>query len=104
VGRLTVLAVGWAAAAYCLSRFSLARQAGHQPTSAAVLGQIRPIAGFHFKYICEFRNVLHIHRFSFKLPKFIETCRNVQKWQTKFCWIHLGHLYIVGLTKLTFVQ
>jgi hypothetical protein len=40
----------------------------------------------------------------FKLPKFIETCRNVQKWKTKFCWTPLGQLYAVGLTKFIFVQ
>jgi hypothetical protein len=39
-----------------------------------------------------------------KFPKFIETCRNVQKWQIKFCMNILEPLYIVVLTKLTFVQ
>jgi hypothetical protein len=39
-----------------------------------------------------------------KFPKFKETCRNVQKWQIKFCMNILEPLYIVGLTKLTFVQ
>jgi hypothetical protein len=39
-----------------------------------------------------------------KIPKFVKTCRNVQKWQTKFCWTPLGHIYAMGLTKFTFVQ
>jgi hypothetical protein len=43
-------------------------------------------------------------RKQFKLPKFVETYRNVQKWQTKFCWTPLEQLYTVGLTKLTLVQ
>jgi hypothetical protein len=43
-------------------------------------------------------------RKQFKLPKFVKTCRNVQKWQTKFCGTPLEQLYIVGLTKLTLVQ
>jgi hypothetical protein len=40
----------------------------------------------------------------FKLPKFVETCRNVKKLQNKFCWTPLEPLYAVGLTKLTFIQ
>jgi hypothetical protein len=39
-----------------------------------------------------------------KLPNFVESCRNVQKWQTKFFWTRLGQIYAVGLTKFTFVQ
>jgi hypothetical protein len=39
-----------------------------------------------------------------KLQKFIKICRNVQKWETKFCWTPLWQLYIVGLTKLSLVQ
>jgi hypothetical protein len=42
-------------------------------------------------------------RKQFKLPKFLETFRNVQKWQTKFCWTPIEQLYTVGLTKLTLV-
>jgi hypothetical protein len=43
-------------------------------------------------------------RKQFKLPKFVETCTNAQKWQTKFCWTPLEQLYTVGLNKLTHVQ
>jgi hypothetical protein len=39
-----------------------------------------------------------------KFPKFIETCRNVQKSQTKFYWTPLGQIYTVGLTKFIIVQ
>jgi hypothetical protein len=39
-----------------------------------------------------------------KFPKFVETCRNVQKSKTKFCWTPLGQIYAVELTKFTFVQ
>jgi hypothetical protein len=45
-----------------------------------------------------------IRRKQFKLPKFVEAFRNVQKWQTKFCWTPVEQLYIVGLTKLTLVK
>jgi hypothetical protein len=40
----------------------------------------------------------------FKLPKFIETCRNVYNLQNKFCMNHLELLFPVGLTKLTFMR
>jgi hypothetical protein len=40
----------------------------------------------------------------FKLTKFVETYRNVQKLRNKFCWTPLESLYTVGLTKLTFIQ
>jgi hypothetical protein len=39
-----------------------------------------------------------------KLPKFVEACRNAQKWQNKFCMNTLEPLYTVGLTKLIFMQ
>jgi hypothetical protein len=29
---------------------------------------------------------------------------NVQKWQPKFCWTPLAQIYVVDLTKFTFVQ
>jgi hypothetical protein len=38
----------------------------------------------------------------FKLPKFVETCRNVQKLQNKFCMNPLEPLFTVGLAKFTF--
>jgi hypothetical protein len=40
----------------------------------------------------------------FKLQKFVETCRNVQNLQHKFCMNPLQPLFTVGLTKLTFMQ
>jgi hypothetical protein len=43
-------------------------------------------------------------RKQFKLLKFVETCRNVQKCKTKFCWTPLGQLFTVGLTNFIFVQ
>jgi hypothetical protein len=36
-----------------------------------------------------------------KLQKFVETCRNVQNFQNKFCMNPLEPLFTVGLTKLT---
>jgi hypothetical protein len=40
----------------------------------------------------------------FKLPKFVETCRSVQKLQNKFVWTPLEALFTLDLTKLTFMQ
>jgi hypothetical protein len=40
----------------------------------------------------------------FKLQKFVETYRNVQNLQNKFCMNPLEPLFTVGLTKLTFMQ
>jgi hypothetical protein len=40
----------------------------------------------------------------FKLPKFVETCTNIQKLQNKFFWTPIQPLFIVSLTKLTFMQ
>jgi hypothetical protein len=40
----------------------------------------------------------------FKLPKFVETCRNVKKLQSKFYTNPLEPLFTVGLNKLTFTQ
>jgi hypothetical protein len=48
-----------------------------------------------FSIVSNFRNC-------FKLQKFVETCRNVQKLQNKFCMNPLEPLFTVGLTKLTF--
>jgi hypothetical protein len=38
-----------------------------------------------------------------QISKFVETCRNVQKLQNKFCMNTLEPLYTVGLTKLSFM-
>jgi hypothetical protein len=38
-----------------------------------------------------------------KLPKFVETCKNVQKIQNKFYMNSIKPLFTVGFTKLTFV-
>jgi hypothetical protein len=40
----------------------------------------------------------------FKLPKFVETCRNVQKLQNNFFMNPLEPLFTVGLIKLAFKQ
>jgi hypothetical protein len=68
---------------------------------------LRPRAGFG-PSLCEFplKSFLIVlnSRKQFKLPKFVETCRNVQKWQPKFCINPLEQLDTAGLTKLTFVQ
>jgi hypothetical protein len=40
----------------------------------------------------------------FKLQKFLETCRNVQNLENKFCMNPLEPLLTVGLTKLTFTR
>jgi hypothetical protein len=50
-----------------------------------------------FSIVLNFKNY-------FKLQKFIETCRNVQKLQNKFCINPLEPLFTVGSTKLTFTQ
>jgi hypothetical protein len=47
--------------------------------------------------------VLNLRNF-LKLQKIIETCRNVQNLHNKFCMNPLEPLFIVGLTKLTFMQ
>jgi hypothetical protein len=49
-----------------------------------------------------FPSCLKKNRNCFKIPKFVETCRNVQKLQNKFCTNPLDPIFIVGLTKLTF--
>jgi hypothetical protein len=49
-------------------------------------------------------SIVLIPRKECKLPKFVETCKSVQKLQTKFCMNTLEPLCTVGLTKLTFMQ
>jgi hypothetical protein len=49
-----------------------------------------------FSIVLNFRNC-------FKLSKFIETCRSVQKLQNKFCMNPLKPLSTVDFTKLTFM-
>jgi hypothetical protein len=50
-----------------------------------------------FSIVLNFKNY-------FKLQKFIETCRNVQKLQNNFCINPLEPVLTVGSTKLTFTQ
>jgi hypothetical protein len=68
---------------------------------------LRPRGGFG-PALCEFllKSFLIVlnSRKQFKLPKFVETCSNVQKWQTKFCMNPLEQPDTGGLTKLSFVQ
>jgi hypothetical protein len=66
---------------------------------AEAMSRIRPMCGlplffFHF----------YLSRICFKLPKFVKTCRSVQKLQTKFYMNTLEPLCTVALTKLTFIQ
>jgi hypothetical protein len=46
--------------------------------------------------------IVLISRNCFKLQKFVETCRNVQNLQNKFCMTPLEPLFTVGLAKFTF--
>jgi hypothetical protein len=81
--------------------FGRQRVAGHHAPWAIASGQIGPDTVCGIKY--SFFDLLNHINIS-KIPKFIETCKNVQKWQTKFCWTPHGQIYAVGLTKFTFVQ
>jgi hypothetical protein len=47
--------------------------------------------------------IILISKNCFKFPKFIETYRNVQKLQNKFCMNPLEPIFTVGLTKLAFM-
>jgi hypothetical protein len=68
---------------------------------------LRPRARFS-QVLCDFllKSFLIVvnSRKPFKFPKFIETCRNVQKLQNKFCINTLEAIYTVGLTKLSLMQ
>jgi hypothetical protein len=67
----------------------------------AVHCSCRPILAQHYAAILNHFLIDLIPRKYDKIPKFVETCKNVQKLQNKFCMNTLEPLYIVGLTKLT---
>jgi hypothetical protein len=66
------------------------------PSTSSVTGHCGWIKNSFFD-LFNFKNIS-------KLQKFLKTCGNVQKWQTKFCWTPLGEVYLVDVTKFTFVQ
>jgi hypothetical protein len=82
-----------------IKRVTTPRMAGRRATHCSRGPVFGPTLRGDFKsflIILNFRNC-------FKLTKFIETCRSVQKLQNKFCWTPLETLFTVGLTKLTFI-
>jgi hypothetical protein len=76
------------------------RVVGHQ----AAHSSHEPDLAQHCVMILNYFSIVLNSRNYFKLPKFVETCKNVQKLQAKICINTLEPLYTVGLTKLTFMQ
>jgi hypothetical protein len=70
----------------------------------AAHGSREPDSARHCAAVLNRFSIVLNSRNCFKIPKFIETFRNVQKLKNKFCWTTLEPLYTVGLTKLTFMQ
>jgi hypothetical protein len=63
-----------------------------------------PVSTHHYAAILNHFSIVLNSRTCFKLQKFVEACRSVQKLQDKFCMNPPEPLCIVGLTKLTFMQ
>jgi hypothetical protein len=81
--------------------FDRPRVAGRCAPWAVASGWFQPsTVRLFFKY---FSIVLNSKN-CFKLQKFVETCRNVQQLQNKFCMNPIEPLITVGLTKLTFTR
>jgi hypothetical protein len=89
--------LGRAARARPRGCFSRPRVAGRHAPWAVASGRFSASAlGFKcFLIVLNSRNC-------FKLHKFTETCRNVQKFRNKICGTPIEPLFIVGLTKLAF--
>jgi hypothetical protein len=71
---------------------------GHGAEHQSLWANAEPDAGRRF---LSFFNCFNFQKL-FKLPKFVETCRNVQKLQNKFCMNILQPLFTVGLDNFTF--
>jgi hypothetical protein len=65
-------------------------------------GSLGPVSAQYCAAVFKsFSIVLNLRNY-FKIQKFVETCRNFQNLQNKFCMNPLEPLFTVGLTKLTF--
>jgi hypothetical protein len=65
---------------------------------------LRPVSAQYCATVFKCFSIVLNSRNCFKLQKFVETCRNIQNLQNKFCMNPLEPLLTVGLTKLTFTR
>jgi hypothetical protein len=110
-GKINTCILQWAAQAVCPAGLGCpaVAQPPFQPTARSrppcpVGCSLRPVSTHYSATVFKCFSIILNFRNCFKLKKFIETCRNVQNLQNKFCVNPLESLFTVGWTKLTFTR